>query len=208
MWARRKGGQGLWAALTFGANRSAPRRNGRPGVLIAVSVQQVGPPLAAFPAPELGGRAPVRGLFVLMVHIPVLQPFEDVNTRASRLRASIPLIRHNLSPLPFMTLPEEPCFRRHSDGLRAQPGPSCWPISASSPTSAPAIATPPHPPFLPARTHIRAMAREIVLEAHADIGACVADDTPPEDTRTAPQDRQRRAREPARWKGAAVRGLA
>jgi hypothetical protein len=37
-----------------------------------------------------------------MVHLPYLQPFEDVNKRVSRLAANIPLIRHNLSPLSFV----------------------------------------------------------------------------------------------------------
>ena len=42
-----------------------------------------------------------------MVHIPYLQPFEDVNKRVSRLGANIPLIKHNLSPLSFIDMPEE-----------------------------------------------------------------------------------------------------
>ena len=45
-----------------------------------------------------------QGLFV-MVHLPYLQPFEDVNKRVSRLAANIPLIKHNLSPLSFDDVP-------------------------------------------------------------------------------------------------------
>ena len=41
-----------------------------------------------------------QALFV-MVHLPYLQPFEDVNKRVSRLAANIPFIKHNLSPLSF-----------------------------------------------------------------------------------------------------------
>ena len=41
-----------------------------------------------------------------MVHLPYLQPFEDVNKRVSRLAANIPLIRHNLCPLSFIDVPE------------------------------------------------------------------------------------------------------
>lgn len=41
-----------------------------------------------------------------MVHLPYLQPFEDVNKRVSRLVANIPLIRENLSPLSFVDVPE------------------------------------------------------------------------------------------------------
>jgi hypothetical protein len=42
-----------------------------------------------------------------MVHIPYLQPFLDVNKRVSRLGANIPLIKHNLSPLSFVDVPEQ-----------------------------------------------------------------------------------------------------
>jgi hypothetical protein len=41
------------------------------------------------------------------VHLPYLQPFEDVNKRVSRLAANIPLIRDNLSPLSFVDVPEQ-----------------------------------------------------------------------------------------------------
>ena len=47
-----------------------------------------------------------QGLFA-MVHLPYLQPFEDVNKRVSRLAANIPLIKHNLSPLSFDDVPRE-----------------------------------------------------------------------------------------------------
>jgi hypothetical protein len=42
-----------------------------------------------------------------MVHLPYLQPFEDVNKRVSRLAANIPLIRHNLCPLSFIDVPQQ-----------------------------------------------------------------------------------------------------
>ena len=42
-----------------------------------------------------------------MVHLPYLQPFDDVNKRTSRLSANIPLIRENLSPLSFVDVPEQ-----------------------------------------------------------------------------------------------------
>lgn len=47
-------------------------------------------------------RNPFEQAFFAMVHIPYLQPFEDVNKRVSRLTANIPLIRHNLCPLSFV----------------------------------------------------------------------------------------------------------
>jgi fido (protein-threonine AMPylation protein) len=44
--------------------------------------------------------------FFLMVHLPYLQPFLDVNKRVSRLAANIPLVAANLSPLSFIDVPE------------------------------------------------------------------------------------------------------
>jgi fido (protein-threonine AMPylation protein) len=44
--------------------------------------------------------------FFVMVHIPYLQPFDDVNKRVSRLAANIPLIQRNLSPLSFVDVPQ------------------------------------------------------------------------------------------------------
>lgn len=49
---------------------------------------------------------PYEQAFFIMVHIPYLQPFVDVNKRVSRLGANIPLIRHNLCPLSFIDVPE------------------------------------------------------------------------------------------------------
>jgi hypothetical protein len=49
---------------------------------------------------------PFEQAFFIMVHIPYLQPFVDVNKRVSRLGANIPLIRHNLCPLSFVDVPE------------------------------------------------------------------------------------------------------
>ena len=43
--------------------------------------------------------------FFVMVQLPYLQPFDDVNKRVSRLAANIPLIKGNLSPLSFVDVP-------------------------------------------------------------------------------------------------------
>jgi hypothetical protein len=51
-------------------------------------------------------RDPFEQAFFLMVHIPYLQPFEDVNKRVSRLAANIPFIKANLCPLSFVDVPE------------------------------------------------------------------------------------------------------
>ncbi|MBA2369007.1 MAG: Fic family protein [Candidatus Protochlamydia sp.] len=56
---------------------------------------------------DLGNKIndPFEQVFFLMVHLPYLQPFKDVNKRVSRLAANIPLIIHNLSPLSFIDVP-------------------------------------------------------------------------------------------------------
>ena len=56
---------------------------------------------------------PFEQSFFAMVHLPYLQPFEDVNKRVSRLAANIPLIRSNFCPLSFIDVPE----RAYVDGL-------------------------------------------------------------------------------------------
>jgi hypothetical protein len=58
-------------------------------------------------------RDPFEQSFFLMVHIPYLQPFADVNKRTSRLAANISLIRDNYVPLSFVDVPE----RAYVDGL-------------------------------------------------------------------------------------------
>jgi Fic family protein len=50
---------------------------------------------------------PFEQAFFVMVQLPYLQPFEDVNKRVSRLGANIPLIRRNLVPLSFVDVPEQ-----------------------------------------------------------------------------------------------------
>ena len=49
---------------------------------------------------------PFERAFFVMVHLPYLQPFEDVNKRVSRLAANIPLIQADLCPLSFVDVPE------------------------------------------------------------------------------------------------------
>ena len=50
---------------------------------------------------------PFEQSFFIMVHLPYLQPFADVNKRTSRLAANLPLIRENLCPLTFLDVPEQ-----------------------------------------------------------------------------------------------------
>ena len=47
---------------------------------------------------------PFEQAFFVMVQLPYLQPFGDVNKRVSRLAANIPLIKANLSPLSFESM--------------------------------------------------------------------------------------------------------
>ena len=55
---------------------------------------------------------PFEQAFFVMVHLPYLQPFEDVNKRVSRLAANLPLVRHHLCPLSFSDVPQ----RAYIDG--------------------------------------------------------------------------------------------
>ncbi|PID45404.1 MAG: cell filamentation protein Fic [Proteobacteria bacterium] len=50
---------------------------------------------------------PFEQSFFVMVHIPYLQPFADINKRTSRIVANLPLIRENLCPLTFLDVPEQ-----------------------------------------------------------------------------------------------------
>ncbi|MFQ5981884.1 MAG: Fic family protein, partial [Woeseiaceae bacterium] len=54
-----------------------------------------------------GVEDPFEQSFFMMVHLPYLQPFADVNKRVSRLAANLPLIRDNLCPLTFLGVPEQ-----------------------------------------------------------------------------------------------------
>ena len=50
---------------------------------------------------------PFEQALFIMVQLPYLQPFDDVNKRVSRLAANIPLIKSNLCPLSFIDVPKE-----------------------------------------------------------------------------------------------------
>ena len=52
-------------------------------------------------------KDPFEQSFFMMVHLPYLQPFADINKRTSRLAANLPLFRANLCPLTFLGVPEK-----------------------------------------------------------------------------------------------------
>ncbi len=52
-------------------------------------------------------KNPFEQAFFIMVQLPYLQPFDDVNKRVSRLAANIPLNRFNLAPLSFIEVQNE-----------------------------------------------------------------------------------------------------
>ncbi|MDU9006901.1 Fic family protein [Sedimentitalea todarodis] len=56
---------------------------------------------------------PFEQAFFVMVHLPYLQPFDDVNKRVSRLAANIPLIRGNFVPFAFSDVPQ----RAYTEGI-------------------------------------------------------------------------------------------
>lgn len=51
-------------------------------------------------------RNPFEQALFILVQLPYLQAFDDVNKRVSRLAANIPFIKHNLVPLSFIDLPK------------------------------------------------------------------------------------------------------
>jgi hypothetical protein len=52
-------------------------------------------------------QAPFEQALFVMVQVPYLQPFDDVNKRVSRLSANIPFIKGNFSPLSFTDVPRD-----------------------------------------------------------------------------------------------------
>jgi Fic family protein len=52
-------------------------------------------------------KDPFEQAFFIMVHLPYLQPFDDVNERVSRLAANISFTAHNLAPLSFIDVPAD-----------------------------------------------------------------------------------------------------
>jgi fido (protein-threonine AMPylation protein) len=50
---------------------------------------------------------PFEQALYVMVYLPYLQPFDDVNKRVSRLAANIPFLRANLCPLSFTDVPRD-----------------------------------------------------------------------------------------------------
>jgi Fic family protein len=52
-------------------------------------------------------KDPFEQSFFIMVQLPYLQPFDDVNKRVSRLASNIPLIKCNLIPLTFLDVPRD-----------------------------------------------------------------------------------------------------
>ena len=56
---------------------------------------------------------PFEQSFFVLVQLPYLQPFLDVNKRVSRLAANLPFIRENLCPLSFVDVPA----KAYVDGL-------------------------------------------------------------------------------------------
>ena len=74
--------------------------------LIEECFQQILGKAAAIPAP-------FEQAFFVLVQLPYLQPFLDLNKRVSRLAANLPLIRGNLCPLSFVDVPTQ----AYVDGL-------------------------------------------------------------------------------------------
>ncbi len=129
-------------------------------------------------------RDPFETSFFLMVHIPYLQPFEDVNKRVSRLGANIPLIKHNLSPLSFIDMPEEAYFRGtqavyefNRTELLADVYLAAYERSCQRYAAIVQSLPEPDPLRLRYRDEIRAAVHDVVVEGQAVIADYIAADT-------------------------------
>lgn len=71
------------------------------------SPQQLGERLDLLLAKANQISDPFEQSFFMMVQLPYLQPFADINKRTSRLAANLPLFRANLCPLTFLDVPEQ-----------------------------------------------------------------------------------------------------
>lgn len=80
------------------------------------SPQQIDEALDEVLAKAAAIEDPFEQSFFIMVHIPYLQPFADINKRTSRLAANLPLFRANLCPLTFLDVPEQ-AYSRATLGL-------------------------------------------------------------------------------------------
>ncbi len=56
---------------------------------------------------------PFEQSFFLLVHIPYLQAFDDINKRTSRIASNVPLLKADLAPMSFVTMDD----RDYIDGL-------------------------------------------------------------------------------------------
>ena len=56
---------------------------------------------------------PFEQSFFLLVHIPYLQAFDDINKRTSRISSNVPLLKADLTPMSFVTIND----RDYIDGL-------------------------------------------------------------------------------------------
>ena len=115
-----------------------------------------------------------------------LQPFADVNKRVSRLGANIPLIKHNLSPLSFIDMPEETYFRGtqgvyefNRTELLADVYLAAYERSCQRYAVLVKSLPEPDPLRLRYRDEIRAMVRSIVVEGTAHLADHLPVDTDP-----------------------------
>ena len=68
--------------------------------------QQIDEALAVLLSKASQINDPFEQSFFMLVHVPYLQPFADINKRTSRLAANLPLFKANLCPLTFVDVPE------------------------------------------------------------------------------------------------------
>ena len=89
-----------------GALRNIPVNIGQSSFKPADTPQQIAQWFDLFLAKAHAIDNPFEQALFTLIHLPYLQPFEDVNKRTARLAANIGLFAHNLCPLSFVDMPQ------------------------------------------------------------------------------------------------------
>ena len=63
---------------------------------------------------------PFEQSFFLLVHIPYLQAFDDINKRTSRIASNIPLLKADLAPMSFLAVDDTRLHRWSAGYLRTE----------------------------------------------------------------------------------------
>lgn len=103
----------LYDPAMSGRLRRLPVSIGRSAYLPLEDEFDVTAQFDAFLAKAAAIANPFEQSFFVLVHLPYLQPFADVNKRTSRIAANVPLLKAGLAPLSFVATDDQ----QYVDGL-------------------------------------------------------------------------------------------